>query len=91
MPTLAELTAARSELEAAINAAKQEVVAGIKTQMAAAGLTLADIGAAPRVAAKRPVKYRNEKGETWLGIGQRPRWLRAALAAGKTLDEFKVK
>ncbi len=91
MPTLDELVASRAQLEADIAAAKLVVVAGIKSQMDAAGLTLADLGAAPRVAAKRPVKYRNEKGETWTGIGQRPRWLKAALAAGKTLDEFKVK
>ena len=44
-------------------------------------------------AAKAPavVKYRNETGGTWGGRGKRPDWLRAALAAGKTLADFEVK
>lgn len=36
------------------------------------------------------VKYRNDSGGTWGGLGKRPQWLRDALAAGKTLDDFKV-
>ncbi len=37
------------------------------------------------------VKYRNDAGGTWGGIGKRPQWLRDALAAGKTLADFEVK
>ncbi|CAD5370301.1 Endonuclease [Rubrivivax sp. A210] len=37
------------------------------------------------------VKFRNETGGTWGGIGKRPQWLRDALAAGKTLADFAVK
>lgn len=36
------------------------------------------------------VKYRNEAGGTWGGIGKRPQWLRDALAAGKKLEDFAV-
>ena len=36
------------------------------------------------------VKFRNDSGGTWGGLGKRPQWLRDALAAGKTLDDFKV-
>lgn len=36
------------------------------------------------------VKFRDEAGRSWGGIGKRPQWLRDALAAGKTLDDFKV-
>jgi len=39
----------------------------------------------------RAVKFRDEAGHTWGGIGKRPQWLRDALAAGKTLDDFAVK
>ena len=44
-------------------------------------------------AAKAPavVKFRNETGGTWGGIGKRPQWLRDALASGKTLQDFLVK
>ncbi|MDT8998373.1 ParB/RepB/Spo0J family partition protein [Paucibacter sp. APW11] len=49
--------------------------------------------AAPAVAskpgAKVQIKYRNPAtGETWSGRGLQPRWLKAALAAGKTLADF---
>lgn len=37
------------------------------------------------------VKFRNEAGGTWGGIGKRPQWLRDALAGGKTLADFAVK
>jgi DNA-binding protein H-NS len=44
-------------------------------------------------AAKKPmvVKFRNDAGGTWGGMGKRPDWLRAALAAGKQLSDFAVK
>lgn len=46
-----------------------------------------------RKAAKGAVaaKYRNEAGQTWVGRGKRPQWLRDALAGGKTLADFEIK
>jgi len=41
-------------------------------------------------AAPAVVKLRNETGGTWGGRGKRPQWLRDALAAGKTLNDFLV-
>jgi DNA-binding protein H-NS len=36
-------------------------------------------------------KYRNpETGETWAGRGLKPRWLTAALKAGKSLESFAI-
>lgn len=37
-----------------------------------------------------PLKYRNEAGQGWVGIGKRPQWLRDALAAGKTLADLRI-
>lgn len=37
------------------------------------------------------VKFRNDSGGTWGGIGKRPQWLRDALAGGKSLQDFLVK
>lgn len=39
----------------------------------------------------RPAKYSDGQGRTWTGMGKRPDWLKAALAAGKTLDELLIK
>ena len=65
--------------------------------MAEHGLTLADLGsraaarAAQGRAAKVPPKYRNTAtGDTWSGRGLQPNWLKAALAAGARLDDFRV-
>jgi DNA-binding protein H-NS len=58
---------------------------------------------APKVAAKRgrkpgkakkttaAIKFRDEAGNSWVGRGKRPQWLRDALAGGKQLDDFLVK
>jgi DNA-binding protein H-NS len=37
-------------------------------------------------------KYRNpdHPSETWSGRGKRPRWLTAALTAGRTIEEFVI-
>lgn len=37
------------------------------------------------------VRYKDEAGNTWVGRGKRPQWLRDALAAGKKLEDFAVK
>lgn len=41
-------------------------------------------------AAPTAAKFRDEQGRTWGGRGKRPNWLREALAAGKTLNDFAV-
>ncbi|MDM0065343.1 H-NS family nucleoid-associated regulatory protein [Variovorax sp. J31P207] len=40
---------------------------------------------------KRPppkTVYTDESGNTWSGRGPRPRWLRAALESGRSLQDF---
>jgi len=46
--------------------------------------------ASARAGANAAVKFRDEAGNTWGGRGPRPQWLRAALAAGKSLQDFAV-
>jgi DNA-binding protein H-NS len=99
---LSDLLAQRAALEQKIAQTqrdeRQKAIAQIKTIMAEYGLTVTDLAAR---AGKSPVragsgnkvaaKYRNKAtGETWSGRGLQPRWLKAALAAGKTLKEFAV-
>ena len=35
-------------------------------------------------------KYRGPDGQTWAGRGMKPRWLTAALAEGRSIDEFAI-
>lgn len=47
-------------------------------------------GARGRVKSDAAPKFRDEAGNTWGGRGPRPQWLRDALGAGKTLQDFAV-
>ena len=47
--------------------------------------------ASPQKGAKVAPKYRDEAGNTWTGRGTRPVWLRTALEAGATLEQFAIK
>jgi DNA-binding protein H-NS len=95
----------QAELERRIAETKREeradAIAKVQSLMAEYGLTLADLGA--RLPAAKPakpakgggtkaaVKFRDATtGQTWSGRGLQPNWLKAALATGRTLDEFRV-
>lgn len=92
MTNLESLLAQRTQLDAQIAAEKSAAIEQIKALMTACNVTLDDLGAKPVAAAgKRPVKYRDDAGNTWTGVGQRPRWLVARLHAGADLESFRVK
>lgn len=40
---------------------------------------------------KRPAKFRDEAGNTWSGVGKRPEWFKAALAAGRTAEDLLIR
>lgn len=91
-----------AELDKALSDARRAERAGvinqIKSLMAEHGLTVADLGGkaggkAPSASAGRKVapKYRNTAtGETWTGRGLQPKWIAAALASGKKLEDFAI-
>ena len=106
MATLAELLAQRGALEEKINEISKkeraDTIAKIHALMQEGGLSLADLrgetnkksgaekasksGAAKKVAAK----YKDDNGNSWSGRGLQPRWLKAAMAAGKKPEDFAV-
>lgn len=101
MATLQELLHQKEELERQIELTKKQeradAIAKVRALMAEYGLTAADLsskapvkgGAKP--GSKVPAKYRNRAtGETWSGRGLQPNWLKAELAAGRSLDDFAV-
>lgn len=99
MPSLKELTEQRAALDAEIarlqSTARTEAIAQVKELMASHGLELKDLGPAAGAARRKPgvvaAKYRNSAtGDTWSGRGLQPKWLRAAIAGGASLDSFKI-
>ena len=102
MATLTELLAQKAELEKKIletqREEKTQAITQVKTLMAQYGLTLADLGTrAPTPARgtgtgrKVAAKYRDPAtGDTWSGRGLQPKWLKAALAAGRSITDFAL-
>lgn len=101
---LSDIKAQIAELEALAEATRREekgrVVQAIKEQIADYGLSpvdlFPDVKLMPRSTPRRnqhdrPVKYRNEKGETWSGgPGRRPKWILEAIDAGESLEKYAV-
>jgi DNA-binding protein H-NS len=100
MSTVSELLAQKAAIEQQIAEAQRseraEAIAKVRALMAEYGLTAADLSAraAPakkRTGAKVAAKYRDAAtGDTWSGRGLQPKWLRAALANGRRLEEFAI-
>lgn len=72
------------------------VVDRIKVAIAHYGLTAAHLGldskpkkATGKKTAKSSAQFRDGAGNVWSGRGPRPRWLRDAMAAGRSIDEFR--
>lgn len=99
-PTLNDLLTQKAELERQIaetqRSERAEAIAQVRSLMAQYGLTAADISSRPGTVAKRSAgkvaaKYRDPAtGESWSGRGLKPRWLKAALDAGRSLTDFAV-
>lgn len=71
-------------------------VAQIKALMSQHGVTAEDLGFLSKTrsksAAPSAAKYRGPNGELWSGgRGRKPEWVRAALAAGKSLEDFALR
>jgi DNA-binding protein H-NS len=104
MPSLQELLDQKAALEREIETTRKqervEAINKVRALMAQYGLTLSDLsakGATPKPGgtvkgSKVAVKYRNAAtGDTWSGRGLQPKWLKAALAAGRKIEEFAAK
>lgn len=99
MATVNELLAQKAAIEQQIAEVQRSeragAVAKVRALMAEHGLSLADLSskstAPKRSGGKVAAKYRNAAtGDTWSGRGLQPKWLKAALASGKKIDDFAV-
>lgn len=97
--SLKDLKELRTRVEKAITSfeerKKKEALAQLEETAQKMGFSLSELTGAKKAAKKRGTvapKYANpkNKAETWTGRGRRPRWVEAALKAGKSLDDFKI-
>lgn len=90
------------QADALRNSEVKGVVDRIKVAIAHYGLTAAQLGLGPGQTAARPKKalassakpgarFSDGNGNAWSGRGPRPLWLRNALTAGRSIDEFRVR
>lgn len=101
MASLQELLDQKAALEKEIETTRRqeraEAINKVRALMSEYGLTAADLSGKPAAknaggrGTKVAVKYRNSAtGDTWSGRGLQPKWLKAALAAGRKIEEFSV-
>lgn len=99
--TLAQLQKQIAALEAKAAKVRQAEAKGLISKIRAAidayGLTAQDLFGPTARKSKGPgrprateAKYSDGKGNTWVGRGKRPEWLRTALAEGASLAQFAV-
>jgi DNA-binding protein H-NS len=80
---------ARKEERAAAIATVRSLVAEFKLTAADAGFDKRRRGSGPGTGTVKP-KFCGPGGETWAGRGRKPKWLEKALAAGRSLEEFRI-
>ena len=93
MASLKELIAQREALDRQIESTSKQVredgISKVRSMMGEYGLSLADLST--RAAKKVAAKYRDKStGETWSGRGLQPKWLKAAIAAGRKIGDFTI-
>lgn len=90
---LARITAEEAKLAEQKAAIRAEVLQELRAEIQSFGFTASELLDAPRTARKsaKPPKYRDSAtGATWTGLGKKPHWLKAAEAAGKSKDDYKI-
>lgn len=98
MESLKVLLDRKAELDKQINEArnaeKSSAILLIQKLMTEHKITFEDIRGEVRVPKPKriiPIKYREPGTQnTWTGRGMTPRWLKAAFASGRTLEEFEI-
>ena len=71
---------------------RSSVVKQIRELAAGIGLTV-ELRTEKKVRKSLPPKYRNpaNASETWKGRGPKPKWLKAAIAGGKKIEDLLIK
>ena len=102
MTNLSDLIAQRAALEEQIktltHTQRTDALEQVRALMREHGLTPADLGTVTRGMGKTKTaetkkvaaKYRDPAGNSWSGRGLKPKWLQAAIASGRKVEDFAV-
>lgn len=76
----------------AVKSPKVKATRAARGQKVSAGTdgAVSSRGPSPAKGVKVAAKFKDEAGNTWTGRGSQPRWLRAAIEGGKSLQDFAV-
>ncbi|MBW6505431.1 MAG: H-NS histone family protein [Rhodobacteraceae bacterium] len=96
--SLKELKDLRAKVDRAISGyedrRKKEALAELEEAARKMGFSLSELTALTGVRKRKPAvpKYANpaDATDTWSGRGRRPRWVTAALGAGKSLEDLAI-
>jgi DNA-binding protein H-NS len=96
--SLKELKDLQSQVNKAVSSfedrRRKAALAEVEEVARANGFTLSELtgNAVPRKRAPAAAKYANpaNRSDTWSGRGRKPRWVEAALKAGKSLADLSI-
>lgn len=96
--SLKELKDLRTKVDRAIatfeDRKKKEALAELEESARRLGYSLAELTALGGIRKRKPAapKYANpaDATDTWSGRGRKPRWVTAALAAGKSMSDLAI-
>lgn len=94
--SLNELLTHRDDVDAAIlnkkELEKAQVIEDMKSLAEERGFDFGELVGGKKARKKPQAKYRNpeDASQTWTGMGRKPKWVEAALADGKSLDDLKI-
>ena len=95
----AQIATLNQHIAAVRETQKQQAIVLIKDMVIANNITSADlVFIVDPVADKKPskvrkdraVKYRDEAGNEWVGIGKMPKWMQEKIASGATKEQFAI-
>lgn len=71
---------------------RAEVIAELEAVAKAHGYMLSELMGGKKAKVAAPAKYCHPQNsaKTWLGRGRQPGWIKEALAAGKSLEDFAI-
>jgi DNA-binding protein H-NS len=81
---------ASAQAVAAKRARRREGIEKVLSVMSEYGLDLTDLTDRPLYQSRLPAKYQDSAGNTWTGIGRRPRWVQRVVEAGIDIEDYRI-